>query len=150
MEGVLRGIAVYGFLLLILRISGKRSLSQITAFDLVLLLIISETTQQAMVGEDFSATQCFLLVITLAAVDQAVGWAVRRWPLMDRLVEGVPLIVVEDGRPLRDRMEKSGVQESDILAAAREGQGLERMDQIKFAVLERTGGISIIPKQAER
>ncbi len=147
MDAVLRGIAVYGFLLLVLRISGKRSLSQITSFDLILLLIISETTQQALIGDDFSVTQCFLLVTTLVAVDQAVGWAARRWPLIDRLAEGVPLVILEDGKPLRDRMERSGVQESDILVAAREAQGLERLEQIKYAVLERTGGISIIPKR---
>ncbi len=60
----------------------------------------------------------------------------------------MPLLLVEDGRPLKKRMDKARVDEEDILASARQSQGLERMDQIKYAVLERSGGISIVPKQA--
>jgi uncharacterized membrane protein YcaP (DUF421 family) len=69
-EPVLRGVAVYLFLLLIFRLTGKRALSQVTTFDFVLLLIISETTQQALIGEDFSLTNAFLVIVTLFAVDQ--------------------------------------------------------------------------------
>jgi uncharacterized membrane protein YcaP (DUF421 family) len=75
-----------------------------------------------------------------------LSWIKERSPRLSRWMEGVPLVIVEDGRPLRDRMEKSRIDEGDILAAARELRGLERMDQIKFAVLERSGGISIVPK----
>ena len=63
-------------------------------------------------------------------------------------MEGLPLIILEEGRPLRDRMKKERVDEEDILTAAREHHGLERLDQIKYAVLERSGGISIIPKRS--
>jgi uncharacterized membrane protein YcaP (DUF421 family) len=125
---------------------GTLRIGDITSFDLILLLIISETTQQALIGDGFLGTQCFLLVTTLAAVDQAVGWAARRWSLIAWLAEGVPLVILEEGRPLRGWMERSGVQESDILMAAREAQGLEQLEQIKYAVLERAGGISILPK----
>jgi uncharacterized membrane protein YcaP (DUF421 family) len=71
----------------------------------------------------------------------------QRWPRLDRLIEGLPLILVEDGRPIKERVDKSRVDEDDILTAARESQGIERMEQIKYAVLERNGKISIIPKQ---
>lgn len=71
----------------------------------------------------------------------------QRSPQLEKLVEGVPLVIVENGKPLKERMHKARVDESHILVAARTLQGLERMDQIKYAVLERSGGISIIPKQ---
>lgn len=150
MDAVLRATAVYLFLLLIFRITGKRSLAQITTFDFVLLLIIAETSQQALLGEDFSVTNCFLLVITLVSLEVFLTLVTRRFPALDKIIEGVPLVVVANGRPLRDRLEKSGLEENEILAAARESQGLERMDQIKYAVLERTGGISIIPMDAAK
>ncbi|MEH1834145.1 MAG: YetF domain-containing protein [Nostoc sp.] len=71
----------------------------------------------------------------------------QRSPQVEKFLDGVPLVIVEEGRPLKDRMAKARVDEDDILTAARQLQGLERMDQIKYAVLERSGGISIIPNQ---
>jgi uncharacterized membrane protein YcaP (DUF421 family) len=71
----------------------------------------------------------------------------QRSSWMDRLVDGTPLVIVENGRLLKDRMAKARVDGSDILEAARELQGLERMDQIKYAVLERAGHITIVPKR---
>ncbi len=71
----------------------------------------------------------------------------QRSPQVEKLLDGVPLVIVEDGRPLKERMAKSRVDEDDVLTAACKLQGLERMEQIKYAVLERSGGISIIPKQ---
>jgi len=146
MESVLRGAAVYLFLMVVLRASGKRALSQVTTFDFVLLLIISETTQQALLGEDFSLTNAFIVIITLAVIDQGFSLLSRRWRFFERLTEGLPLVILENGLPLEDRMRKENISREDILEAARENQGLERLDQIKYAVLERHGGISIIPK----
>jgi uncharacterized membrane protein YcaP (DUF421 family) len=147
MDSVLRGVAIYFILLVILRVSGRRTLGQMTTFDFVLLLIIAETTQQALLGEDFSLTNAGLLIVTLIAVDIGLSLLRERWPRLGRLIEGLPLILVEDGRLIKERVEQSRVDEEDILAAARQSQGIERMDQIKYAVLERNGGISIIPKQ---
>lgn len=148
MEPIFRGLAVYFFLLLIFRLTGKRSLDQVTTFDFVLLLIISETTQQALMGEDFSLTNCFLVVLTLFLVDQALTLLKDKSRFVRKWAEGLPLVILENGQPLRERMRQSQVDEDDILEAARELQGLERLDQIKYAVLERHGGITIIPKQA--
>jgi uncharacterized membrane protein YcaP (DUF421 family) len=146
MDSVIRAVAIYGLLLVIFRISGKRSLAQITAFDFVLLLIISEATQQALLGDDFSLVNAFVVIITLVGLDIALSLLKQRLPRFDLLIDDTPLIIVEDGHPLKARMDKARIDESDILASARELQGLERMDQIKYAVLERSGGVSIIPK----
>ncbi|HEY8520670.1 MAG TPA: YetF domain-containing protein [Gammaproteobacteria bacterium] len=144
METVIRGIVVYAFLLLIFRVSGQRSLGQVTTFDFVLLLIIAETTQQALLGEDFSVTNAFLLIATLIALDIFLSLLKQRSERLDAWLEGLPLVIVERGKPLRERMAKARVDEADILSAARQTQGLERMDQIKYAVLERNGAISVI------
>ena len=145
MESVLRGLIVYLFLLLVFRISGKRTLSQTTTFDLVLLLIISETTQQAMVDSDHSITNGFLLIATLVGASILLGVLKQKFPKLDLLLEGQPMLVVNKGQLIREVSDKAHVDEEDILNAARLLHGLERMDQIKYAILERDGNISIVP-----
>lgn len=147
MDAVLSAAAIYVALLVVLRIGGKRTLGQTTTFDFVMLLIIAETTQQALLGDDFSLTNALLLITTLVTLDVGLSLLKRRWPKLDRLIEGIPMVIVENGKPLRDRMHKARVDEEDVLAAARESQGLKRMDQIEYAVLERSGGISVVPKR---
>ena len=148
MDSVLRGAVVYLVLLVLFRLVGKRSLADTGIFDFVLLLIISEAIQQALIDGDNSMTNAFLVVVTLLALNVGFSLLKQRSPLGDRLVDDVPLVIVEDGRPLKDRMDKARVDVTDILQAARQQEGLERLDQIKYAVLERSGGISVVPRQA--
>ncbi len=147
MDAVLRGAAIYLFLLIVFRIAGNRSLSQATTFDFVLLLIVSETTQQALLGEDFSVTGACLLIITLCVLDQFFAWLKSQSKLADKLIDGLPILIVENGKPIAEPMRREHVDEEDVLQAARQHQGLERLDQIKYAVLERNGGISVVPME---
>lgn len=148
MDSVLRALAIYVLLLVIFRIAGKRSLAQITTFDFVLLLVIGEATQQALLGDDFSVTNAALVIVTLVGLDIGLSLLQGRFTALGPWLDDVPLVLVEDGRMLTTRMRKARVSESDIMQAARETQGLERMEQVKYAVLERSGGISIIPREA--
>ena len=150
MESVIRGLVVYVFLLLIFRIAGKRTLSENTNFDLVLLLIISETTQQAMVDNDHSITNGFLLILTLIGASIGLSLLKQRFPALEQWLEGTPLVIIENGQVLRDRMDKTRVDEEDILEAARSLRGLERLDQIKYAVVERNGDITIVPAEGSK
>jgi uncharacterized membrane protein YcaP (DUF421 family) len=150
MESVIRGLVVYVFLLLIFRIAGKRTLSENTNFDLVLLLIISETTQQAMVDNDHSLTNGFLLIMTLIGASIGLSLLKQRFPTLEQWLEGTPLVIIENGKILRDRMDKTRVDEADILEAARSLQGLERLDQIKYAIVERNGEITIVPAEGSK
>lgn len=145
MDAVIRAFVVYVVLLLLFRLSGKRTLAQVTTFDFVLLLIISEATQQALVGTDNSMTNAFLLVSTLIGLNIAFSEIKQRFKPAEHILDGLPLLLVENGNPLQDRMAKERVDLDDVLDAAREGHGLERMEQIKYAVLERSGKISIVP-----
>lgn len=146
MDAVLRASGIYLFLLLIFRASGKRTLAQITTFDFVLLLIVGEATQQGLIGDDFSVTKALLLIVTLVGIDIGMSLLQARWPRLGVFMEGAPLILLRDGEPLRDRLKRTRVDEHDIMEAGRNKHGLERLDQIKFAVLERDGSISVVPK----
>jgi uncharacterized membrane protein YcaP (DUF421 family) len=145
MQSVGRTLAVYLFLMLILRATGKRTMNQVTLFDFVLLLVLSETTQQALMGPDFSVMDCWIVVATFVFMDISLSLLKKRFPRLDRMLEGQPLIVVREGRLLREATDKCRITEDDVLLAARQSQGLERMDQVKWAVLEQDGSISIIP-----
>lgn len=146
MDSVIRATVVYVVLLMLFRLTGKRSLGETTAFDFVLLLIIAEAVQSALIESDHSMTNAFLLILTLLGIDVSLSLVKRHSSFLGKVVDDVPLILVEDGKMLTERMRKSRVDEDDILQAARRLRGLERIDQVKYAVLEPSGGISIVPK----
>jgi uncharacterized membrane protein YcaP (DUF421 family) len=146
-QAILRAIVVYVFVFVLFRVSGKRTLSETTGFDLVLLLIISETTQQAMVDDDHSLTNAVLLVVTLVGVDVLFS-LLKQWiPSLDPILDGRAVILVRDGHLIEDRMNRERVDANDILEAARLQLGLEELSQIKLAVLERSGKISVVPHE---
>ncbi len=147
MDTVIRACFVYLLLLVIFRIAGKRSLAQITTFDLILTLIISEAIQQALIDTDNSLTNAAVVVVTLVGLDVLLAWAGRRFGWFGNLVGGTPLLVVQEGKLLTDHMRRERVEATDILHAAREHHGIERLDQIKYAIVERSGGITIVPKE---
>ena len=145
MNPVLRTIAIYFFFFFLFRIAGRRTLGEMTNFDFVLVLVSAEVTGNMFLGdEDSSLTGCFVVVSTLIGVDILLTMLKQRFRRLEKWMDGVPLVLVENGKPLKDLMHRARVDEHDILAAARENQGLERMDQIKYAVLETNGSISIV------
>jgi uncharacterized membrane protein YcaP (DUF421 family) len=145
MESVIRALCVYFFLLVVFRVAGRRTLSEMTTFDFVLVLIVSETTQPAMVDNDHSMTNSFLLILTLVGTNIALSMLKLHFPTLEKWLDGHPFLIVENGKCIKQRMDKARVDEGDVMEAARKLHGLERMDQIKYAVLERGGLISIIP-----
>lgn len=147
MEAIIRALAVYVFLFLVFRIAGKRSLAEITTFEFVLLLVIGEATQQAIIGNDFSVTNAYLLILTLVSISIGTSLLEVRSKRFQQWTEGMPTLLIQNGKMQNDVMKRARVDEEDILQAARELRGLERMDQIKHAVLEKSGGISIVPKE---
>ncbi len=149
MTPILRATCVYVFLLVVLRASGRRTLGEMTTFDFVLLLIISEATQNAMIGNDYSLTNAGLVIITLISLDLALTFVKNRSKRLERLLDGVPTILVENGRPIPDHLKWSRVGEDDILEAARLHRGLKRMDQIQYAILECDGRITVIARDEE-
>ena len=149
MDSVVRAAVIYFFLLIIFNIAGKRAMSETNTFDFVVLLIISEATQQAMLGDDPSLTNSISVILTLIGLSIVMSIWKQRSDTLENVLTGGPVILVQDGKPIAERMRMVRVDEADILQAARDSQALERMEQIKFAVLEHSGSISIIPKEGE-
>lgn len=147
MDSVIRVVVMYVFLLLVFRLTGKRTLGEATPFDLLMLLVISETTQQAMVDDDHSMTHAFVLILTFVVINLGLSILKQKSHKAERVLEGVPVVIVEHGRLLKDRADKERVDEEDVMEAARLSHGLERLDQVKYAVLERDGKIAIVPKE---
>lgn len=146
MDAVLRAVVIYVVLILLFRLTGKRTLAQATTFDFVLLLVIGEATQQALLGDDFSITMAGVVIATLLGLDRFADYLGFRFPKVDKILESVPVILVDNGRLLKDRMDKAHIDEGEILSQARETHGLESMSQVKYAVLEQSGNISIVPR----
>ncbi|AAY35827.1 DUF421 domain-containing protein [Pseudomonas syringae pv. aptata] len=145
MDAVLRAAAIYFVLMVLFRVAGRRSLTDLTTFDFVLLLIIGEATQQALLGDDFSVTNAILIISTLIAIDVGFSLAKRRSKRLAKFLDGGPTVIVEDGKPLTKRMREARISESDVMEAARTTQGIVEMKDIRYAIIERNGEISVIP-----
>lgn len=147
MDSVLRAAAIYMALLVLFEIAGRRSLADLTTFDFVLLMIIGEASQQALLGDDFSLTNALMVIVTLIAIDVGLSLLKQRSKRVSRLIDGGPTIIVENGRILQGRMRHARLVEEDIMEAARSSQGIETLEQIKFAIIERNGKISVIAEE---
>jgi len=147
MESVLRAIVTYLVIFVLFRISGKRTLKETTPFDLVLILLISEATQEALINMDRSLTNAFLLISTLIAIDMIFSYIKIKFKKADKIIDGVPMLLVSNGKELKEAMTIARLDTEDILEAAREMQGLAKLEEIKFAVLENNGTITIIPRE---
>ena len=145
MDTVIRSLVIYFVLWAVLRISGRRTLAKMTNFDLVLLLIVGGVTQRALLGQDYSVTNALLVVGTLVLTDVILSLLQREFPPLSKLLNGEPMIVVEEGQPLLGRLNRARLTAEQVLASARRTHGLERMEEIKYAILEASGEISIIP-----
>lgn len=146
MDAVIRGISIYVVLLAVTRFSGRRTLAQTTPFDFVLLLIVAETTQQALLGDDFSITNAVIIIVTLFSFDIVLSY-VKQWSKgAALLLDGSPTVLISKGKLNTEAIEGARVNIDDILESAREKHGLKSLDEIDAAVLEISGSISIVPK----
>lgn len=144
MDPILRAAAAYAFLIVLLRLAGRRTLGELTPFDFVVLLLVGDLMREPLVRDDPSFVRSSILCATLVGLDIVFAAVKIRSQRVERWLDGVPVVLVRDGRPLLDVMRRARVGEEDVLAAARTHRGLERMEQIRLAVLERTGVISVI------
>jgi len=149
MEPVFRALACYLLLLIVVRLSGKRGLAQVTIFDLILLLLISQTVGQALIGDDSSVTTAVVITVTLVVINRVNDAAAHRWADMSHVLEDAPLVLIEDGQIHDERLARMKIRLDDVLETARMDEGVERLDQIKHAILERSGEISIIPADGD-
>lgn len=145
-EFVLRGLIVYGSLLVLLRLSGKRQIGQLTPFDLVLLLVLSNAVQNAMNAGDNSVTAGLILAVTLIAANLGLAWLSWRSRRFENVVEGRPEILIHEGKVFPDVMQRAFITRDDLHKALRHA-GCERVSDVHFAILENDGTISVMAKK---
>ncbi|WP_454736849.1 DUF421 domain-containing protein [Cupriavidus necator] len=146
-EFVLRGLIVYGAVLGLLRLSGKRQIGQLTPFDLVLLLVISNAVQNAMNAGDNSVSAGLILAVTLVGANAVIGFVTWRFRKLELLIEGRPQVLVHDGKVYRDVMHREHISFDDLNKALRHA-GCDSVGQVHFAILETDGSVSV--KMRER
>ena len=143
-EKILRSVVVYLFLLIAFRVTGKRQVGQLTPFDLVLLLLISNVVQNAVIGNDNSLGGGIIGAVTILAVNYAVVELTYRSKRLRRLLEASPTILIHNGKVLHQNLARERVTMDDLLAALRRN-GIADVVHVRVAVLEENGGISVIP-----
>jgi uncharacterized membrane protein YcaP (DUF421 family) len=143
-EKIIRPILVYLFLVLVLRLAGRRELAQLNSFDLVVLMMLANTVQNATIGNDNSLVGGLIGVSALLLVNYVVVRLLYVRPRLDRLVEGGPTLLIKDGKVLRRNLAKEAISEGQLMEAVRK-QGLGTVGQVAEAVLETGGVISVVP-----
>jgi uncharacterized membrane protein YcaP (DUF421 family) len=143
MDLVLRAVVAFFFVLLLTRVVGRRELSSLEPFDLILLVVIGDLVQQGVTQNDFSLTGMLLVGGTIAVLTVFVSYTSFKVPLLRPVLEGEPVIVVQDGEPIRRNLDRNRITQEELLAAARR-QGHASLADVRWAVLETSGAISFI------
>jgi uncharacterized membrane protein YcaP (DUF421 family) len=139
---VLRAAAIYVLVTVLMRVSGKRAVGQFTPFDLILLILIGNAVQNGINGGDNSLTGAFVMAVTLIVLNYVVAWGSARSVAFRHVVEGRATVLARDGKVLQDVLRRQLVSESDFRKAMRQS-GCEREENIKLAILETNGHITI-------
>ena len=147
-ELVLRSVLVYLLFLAALRLSGKRELGQFTIFDLALVLLAANALQPAITGPDASLTAAAIIVVTLFILNAIVAYVRKHSKLARQILDFAPTTIAENGKWIQAGLDKEGLDPDDLGAALRE-HGLDSIDQVKVAVLEHDGSVSIVPRDGD-
>ncbi len=147
MDIVIRAVVMFLFVWLVTRAVGRRELSTLEPFDLILLIVIGDLIQQGVTQNDFSVTGAMLAVGTVGAMTVLFSWLAFRFPRVQPVLEGDPVILVERGKPIERNLRTNRITREELASQARLQQ-IAHLDDIDWAVLETTGNISFIPKSA--
>jgi uncharacterized membrane protein YcaP (DUF421 family) len=145
MDLVIRAAVGFFFVLFLTRIVGRRELSSLEPFDLILLVMIGDLVQQGITQNDFSVTGMMLVGGTVAVLTVAVSYANFRFPRFRPVIEGEPVIVLENGKPIDRNLARNRITHEELAAAARQ-EGIGSLADVRWAVLETSGSISFIEK----
>jgi uncharacterized membrane protein YcaP (DUF421 family) len=143
MDLVFRAIVAFFFILFLTRVVGRRELSSLQPFDLILLVVIGDLVQQGVTQNDFSLTGMLLVGATIGVLTVAVSYGSFKFPFLRPLIDGEPVIVVQDGNPISRNLVRNRITLEELQAAARQEQIADLAD-VQWAVLETSGHISFI------
>src|SRR5450432_2293355 len=145
-EFILRGMIIYFFLIILLRLTGKRQIGQMAPFDLVLLLVLSNAVQNAMNGGDNSVIGGIISAITLVGMNWMVGYLTYKNKSIEALVEGRPEVLIHNGKLFTEALSREKLTHHEMMTALREA-GCSCVEDVHAAILENDGAISVIPKK---
>ena len=145
-EFVLRAAAVYVVLMVLIRLSGKRTMGQFTPFDMILIVLLGNAVQNSLLGKDTSLAGGLLLAATLIVLNWLLGFVTSRSKAAERVVEGVPVVLARDGQLFRSVLRRELVSEDDFNEALRENGKLS-LEDVRVALLETNGSISIVRRE---
>jgi len=145
MDIVFRAVFIFFVLYLLMRIIGRRELSSLEPFDLILLVVLGDAVQQGLTQDDYSLTGALLAIGTIAMLQLGVSYANFRFPRLRPLLDGEPIVVVRDGKPIERNLRRERVTLDDLTSAMRQ-QNIAHIDEIQWAVMETSGAISFIKK----
>ena len=145
MDLVLRAIAMFMFLFVLTRIIGKRELGSLQPFDLLLLIILGDALQQGMTQDDYSITGAVLIVGTFASLQVLLSWMSFRFPRTRPILEGEPIIVIQNGEPIARNLRRERLTVDDLTEGARR-QGISHLADVQYAILETDGTLSFLQK----
>jgi len=148
-EKIVRSLVVYVFLLVLFRLMGKREVAQMTVFDLVVLLVLSNVLQNAMIGPDNSVIGGLIGATTIMAINWVVGRAAYSSKWLERAIEGVPTLLVHGGHMVEPNMRRVGISREELLSNLR-SQGVFCVDDVGAAVLEPSGKLSVLNIETSR
>jgi uncharacterized membrane protein YcaP (DUF421 family) len=143
MDIVLRTVAVFAFLLVLTRVIGRRELSSLEPFDLILLIVLGDAVQQGLTQDDYSLTGAFLVIGTFAILQVFVSWIGYRFPSTRPVLEGEPLIIIQDGELIERNLKRERLTRQEIAEEAR-NQQIAHISEVRWGVLETNGKISFI------
>jgi uncharacterized membrane protein YcaP (DUF421 family) len=147
MDLVLRAIVVFAFVLLLTRVIGRRELGTLQPFDLILLIVLGDALQQGLTQDDYSLTGAILVVGTIAVLQVFVSWISYRFPRSRPVLEGEPIVIVQDGEVIDRNLKRERLTVEEIAEEARKQQ-IAHLSDVRFAVLETGGTISFIKKSS--
>ncbi len=147
MDLVLRALVLFFAVFVLLRVVGRRELAQMEPFDFILLIVLGDAIQQGLTQDDYSVTGSLIVITTIAAVQVVLGYGAYRSTRFRTLVEGEPVVLVEDGRLIEKNLRFARIAPEELAEEARMSQ-LASISEVAWAVLETSGKISIIPKRA--
>jgi uncharacterized membrane protein YcaP (DUF421 family) len=143
MDIVLRAFVIFVFIFVVMRVAGRRELSSMEPFDLIVLVVIGDLVQQAVTQQDYSVTGAVLAVSTIGLLVVALSWLSWRFSSLRPALEGMPVVLLEDGRPIEANLRRERITIDELAAQARLQQ-IQSLDSLRFAVLETNGSISFI------
>jgi uncharacterized membrane protein YcaP (DUF421 family) len=146
MDIVLRAAVAYLFILFLMRVVGRRELSSMEPSDVILLVVIGDLVQNGVTQSDYSVTGVVLAAGTIGSLATLTAYVTFKWSRIRNVVEGEPVILVEDGRLIERNMKNERLTADELMEQARLQQGVESLDDVKWAVLETSGSISIVKK----